>query len=157
MERSQVMETLKHLSDLNGPRLTGSPGLKQASEWSRDRLAKCGLANAHLAPWGEFGRGWSLQRFSAQITTPYALPLIAFPKAWSPSLGPSPFVSEVVHVDIKKPEDFAKFVADDLKQASAIVAAFVYQTAMRDEKLPRKPESGATPAPDVKSPAPTSQ
>jgi Zn-dependent M28 family amino/carboxypeptidase len=34
---------------------------------------------------------------------------------------------------------FDRIQADDMKQAATIMAAFVYQTAMRDEKLPRKP------------------
>ena len=57
MNRSQVMQTLSYLSDVIGPRLTASPGMKRANEWTRDQLTKWGLANAHLAPWGPFGRG----------------------------------------------------------------------------------------------------
>ncbi len=109
LNRSQVMATLAYLTDINGPRLTGSPGLLRASEWSRDKLTSWGLANAQLEPWGPFGRGWSLQRFSAQITAPQSIPLIAFPKAWSPSLGTQPLEADVVHVDIKKTEDFEKY------------------------------------------------
>ena len=106
LNRSEVMATLGHLTDIVGPRLTGSPELRRASEWARDRLMAWGLQNAALEPWGPFGRGWSLRRFSAQIVAPQAIPLIAYPKAWSPSVGPSPVEAEVVHVDIKKSEDF---------------------------------------------------
>src|SRR5438552_2934092 len=56
---SQVMETLEYLTDVIGPRLTGSPNLHRANEWTRDRLTSWGLENAHLEPWGPFGRGWS--------------------------------------------------------------------------------------------------
>src|SRR5689334_17804415 len=66
--RSQVMATLSYLSDVIGPRLTASPGMKRANEWTRDQLMKWGLQNAHLEPWGPFGRGWTLKRFSAQVT-----------------------------------------------------------------------------------------
>jgi hypothetical protein len=38
---------------------------------------------------------------------------------------------------------FDRIQADDMKQAAVIMAAFVYNTAMRDEKLPRKPMPGA--------------
>ena len=79
------MATLSYLTDVIGPRLTGSPNLKRANEWTRDTLAKWGLANAHLEAWGPFGRGWTLKRFSAQVIEPQCIPLIAFPKAWSPS------------------------------------------------------------------------
>src|SRR5688572_13812756 len=65
-KRSEVMRTLGHLTDRIGPRLTGSPGMKRANEWTRDKLAEWGLANAKLEPWGPFGRGWTLKRFSAE-------------------------------------------------------------------------------------------
>ena len=84
LKRSQVMATLSYLTDVIGPRLTGSPNMKRANEWTRDKLAAWGLANAHLEAWGPFGRGWELKRFSAQIIEPQCIPLIGFPKAWSP-------------------------------------------------------------------------
>src|SRR6188474_3876717 len=88
MNRSQVMQTLSYLSDVIGPRLTASPGMKRANEWTRDQLTKWGLQNAHLEAWGPFGRGWTLKRFSAQVSEPLDIPLIAYPKAWSPGVGP---------------------------------------------------------------------
>src|SRR5262245_42732772 len=48
LNRSQVMQTLSYLSDVIGPRLTGSPNLRRANEWTRDKLASWGLTNAHL-------------------------------------------------------------------------------------------------------------
>ncbi len=109
LNRSEVMATLSHLTDIVGPRLTGSPELRRASEWARDRFTTWGLQNAALEPWGPFGRGWSLRRFSAQIVAPQAIPLIAYPKAWSPSLGATSLETDVVLVDIKKPEDFERY------------------------------------------------
>ncbi len=108
MNRSQVMQTLSYLSDVIGPRLTASPGMKRANEWTRDQLTKWGLQNAHLAPWGPFGRGWSLKRFSAQVTEPLAIPLIAYPKAWSPGFA-SPITADVVYFDAKAEADLEKF------------------------------------------------
>src|SRR5439155_9353312 len=64
MNRSQVMETASFLMDVIGPRLTGSPNLRRANEWTRQKLESWGLVNGHLEPWGTFGRGWSLVRFS---------------------------------------------------------------------------------------------
>ena len=52
MSRSQVMQTLSYLSDVIGPRLTASPGMKRSNEWTRDQLTKWGLQNAHLEAWG---------------------------------------------------------------------------------------------------------
>ena len=108
MNRSQVMQTLSYLSDVIGPRLTASPGMKRANEWTRDQLTKWGLQNAHLEAWGPFGRGWTLKRFSAQVTEPTAIPLIAYPKAWSPGLS-SPITADVVYFDAKTEADFDKF------------------------------------------------
>lgn len=84
LNRSQVMQTLSYLTDVIGPRLTGSPQLLRANNWTRDKLTEWGLKNAHLEAWGPFGRGWSMQRFSLQIVEPQDIPLIAYPKAWSP-------------------------------------------------------------------------
>jgi hypothetical protein len=109
LNRSQVMTTLSYLTDVIGPRLTGSPELRRANDWTRDRFTAWGLTNAQAELWGTFGRGWSLKRFSAQVIAPQSIPLIAYPKAWSPGLGAQPLTAEVVHVDIKKPEDFAQF------------------------------------------------
>src|SRR3989440_1991844 len=106
--RSQVMATLSYLTDVIGPRLTGSPQLQRANEWTRDKLSSFGLVNAHTEPWGFFGRGWSLKRFSAQIIEPQAIPLIGYPKAWSPSLK-SALVAEVIHLDAKSQADLDKF------------------------------------------------
>src|SRR5437868_4796364 len=108
MNRSQVMQTLSYLSDVIGPRLTASPNAKRANEWTKDQLTKWGCYNAHLEPWGPFGRGWSLQRFSAQVVEPQCFPLIAYPKAWSPGLK-KPLTGEVVYVDAKTEADLEKY------------------------------------------------
>src|SRR5262245_26576554 len=107
-KRSQVMATLSYLTDVIGPRLTGSPNMKRANEWTRDRLAAWGLANAHLEPWGPFGRGWSLKRFSAQVIEPQCIPVIAYPKAWSPGTEGT-LSARVVYFDAKSEADFARF------------------------------------------------
>src|SRR5689334_23918087 len=108
LNHSQVMQTLSYLSDVIGPRLTASPGMKRANEWTRDQLTKWGLQNAHLEAWGPFGRGWTLKRFSAQVTEPTAIPLIAYPKAWSPGLS-APLTADVVYFDAKTEADFDKY------------------------------------------------
>jgi len=108
MEKSQVMATLSYLSDVIGPRLTGSPNLKRANEWTKDKMTEWGLQYAHLEPWGPFGRGWSLEKFSAQIVSPQNIPLIAFPKAWSPGLR-GPYTGEVVYIDANTEADLAKY------------------------------------------------
>ncbi|MFN3649994.1 MAG: M20/M25/M40 family metallo-hydrolase [Armatimonadota bacterium] len=108
LQRSQVMETLEYLTDAIGPRLTGSPGMKRANEWTRDRLSSWGLQNAKLEPWGPFGRGWSLERFSMQVTEPQAIPLIAYPKAWSPGTNGT-LKADVVYLEAKTEADLEQY------------------------------------------------
>ncbi|MEQ1922642.1 MAG: M20/M25/M40 family metallo-hydrolase [Pyrinomonadaceae bacterium] len=103
MNRSQVMKTLSYMTDVIGPRLTGSPGLKRANEWTRDQLTSYGLQNAHLESWGPFGRGWTLKRFTAMVHGPASFPLIAYPKAWSPGTN-TLFPAPVVDPKAKKPK-----------------------------------------------------
>jgi hypothetical protein len=125
IDHSQVMQTLSYLSDVIGPRLTASPGMKRANEWTRDTLASWGMQNAHLEPWGPFGRGWTLKRFSAMVDGPTAFPLIAYPKAWSPgtdTLIPAPkpgkktaspagtvYTADVVHFAATKEEELDQY------------------------------------------------
>ncbi len=108
MENSKVMDTLSWLTDVHGPRLTGSPKMKAANEWTKAKLTEWGLANAHLEAWGPFGRGWSLERFSAHALEPTYFPLNALPKAWTPSTN-GPLVGEVMLLEIKTDADFDKY------------------------------------------------
>ena len=108
LNHSQVMQTLSYLTDVIGPRLTGSPSMKQANEWTREKMTSWGLSNAHLESWGPFGRGWSLERFSAQVVSPQNIPLIAYPKAWSPGLKGN-YTGEVVYVDATDEAGLAKY------------------------------------------------
>jgi hypothetical protein len=108
LNRSQVMEIINHLTNVIGPRLTGSPGMRRANEWTRDRLTSWGLVNAKLEPWGAFGRGWVLRRFSADVVEPQTYPLNAYPKAWSPATA-GPLTAEVVYVDAKDEQGLQRF------------------------------------------------
>ena len=82
LNRSQVMDHVSWLSDVYGPRLTGSPAIMQASDWVIKKVTDWGLTNAHREPW-KFGKGWSLVRFSAHLVEPQIQPLIGFPIEWS--------------------------------------------------------------------------
>ncbi|MFZ4984746.1 MAG: M20/M25/M40 family metallo-hydrolase [Blastocatellia bacterium] len=108
MERSQVMETLSWLTDVVGHRLTGSPNMKKANEWTRTKLAEWGLVNAAVEPWGTFGRGWSFERVSAHVIEPTPFPLIAYPEAWTPGTN-GPLSAEVIQVSIQTEADLEKY------------------------------------------------
>jgi len=85
LNRSQIPALAHHLTDVIGPRLTGSPGMKRANEWTAQTFRTWGLQNVMIEPWGEFGRGWEHVSYMARITQPWAQPLIAQPAAWSGS------------------------------------------------------------------------
>jgi hypothetical protein len=108
LKRSQLMQTLSYLTEIIGPRLTGSPELKRANNWTRDKLAEWGLSNAHLEAWGPFGRAWTLRRFSAEVVEPVAFPLVAYPKAWSPGTN-GPLAGEVFYIEAKTEEELQKY------------------------------------------------
>ncbi len=83
MNHSKVMETAFYLTDVAGPRLAGSPGLRRAQNWAVNQLKSWGMANAKLEPWGKFGKGWEVQKNYAAMTLPYYHAIIAIPKAWT--------------------------------------------------------------------------
>ena len=82
-QRSQVMEVVEHLTDHIGARLTGSAQVRQASEWTRQRLASWGLANPHLEAWGPFGRDWVVERCAVSLVAPNPALLAALPRAYT--------------------------------------------------------------------------
>jgi hypothetical protein len=82
---SKVMEIASGITDFIGPRLTGSPNMQRANEWTRDKLTEFGLVKAHLEPWGPFGHGWSYESISMRLTSPDVAELWALPRAWSPA------------------------------------------------------------------------
>src|SRR4051812_3805251 len=74
-QNSKVLEHAFYLTDVYGPRLTGSPGYKAAADWAIRELTKWGLANARAEKFA-FGRGWSNVRFVAHMKEPQYAPLI---------------------------------------------------------------------------------
>lgn len=124
INRSQVMQTISYLTDVIGPRLTNSPGMSRANEWSASQLTKWGLANAHQEAWGPFGRGWSLQKFSAQIAKAEPFPLIAYPKAWSPGVKGT-LTAPVIYFNPTKDDELASY-------KGKIKGAIVLNGAMRE-------------------------
>lgn len=103
---SKVMEYAEALTDRIGPRLTGSPNMKKANEWTRDELAKMGLANAHLESY-KFGRGWTSDSCSVRMLVPDTQQLYALPMAWSPGTS-GPVRGKVVKVKLETKEDLEK-------------------------------------------------
>jgi len=106
-DHSEVMDNLEYLSDRIGARLTGTPQLKQANDWTVEMFQKYGLTNVHLEAYS-IAHAWVRGTATARIVTPTEHPLTIASAAWAPNTkgrvrGP------VVYFDAKKPEDFAKF------------------------------------------------
>ncbi len=88
-DNSRVMDTLGYLTDIYGPRLTASPGFREAADWAVKRLQSDGVEDARLEKWGPFGRSWSLKHDSLEMLEPRYSVLDAAPLAWSePTNGP---------------------------------------------------------------------
>jgi len=107
LNRSQALDHVSWLADVYGPRLQGSPAIRQAGEWVQKTLRSWNLSNVHDEKW-PFGKGWALRRFSANMTEPQAQPLIGVPRSWTPGT-PGPITAEVVRVDIHTDADFDKY------------------------------------------------
>jgi len=105
---SKVMEFATGLMDSIGERLTGSPNMKRANEWTRDQLTAMGLSNAHLESWGPFGRGWANQYVNVRMTSPDLAPLIAYAEAWTPGTN-GVIQGRCMRVTIEDKKDFEKY------------------------------------------------
>jgi len=105
---SKVMDFATGLMDSIGERLTGSPNMKRANEWTRDQLTAIGLSNSHLEPWGPFGRGWANQYVNARMTSPDIVPLVAYSKAWTPGTN-GVVTGKCIRVMIEDKKDFDKY------------------------------------------------
>ncbi|MBO0360270.1 M20/M25/M40 family metallo-hydrolase [Hymenobacter sp. BT186] len=108
LNRSKVMETAFYLTDVCGPRLAGSDGLKRAYDWTKNRLTQDGLVNAKLEPWGDFGRGWDIEKSYVAMTAPYYHTMIGAPKAWTPSTNGN-VKKQVVYVKATTEADLDKY------------------------------------------------
>jgi len=104
---SKIMEIMSYLTDVYGPRLTNSPNIKQAAEWTTGKMKEWQLANVHLEQW-PFGRGWSNERFSLQAISPRPFPLIGYAQAWTPGTN-GVVTAEAVYAPIQKEEDMEKY------------------------------------------------
>ena len=106
-DHSEVMQNLEYLSDSIGPRLTGSPQLKQANEWTAEQMKKYGLVNVHLEPW-TIAHSWTRGTASARMVSPAEHPLSIASAGWSPSTA-GVVRGPVVYFDAKSKADFDKY------------------------------------------------
>lgn len=108
LDESQAMEIAGWITDVYGPRLTGSPMLDKATDWAQKTLKEWGMENVHLESWGPFGRGWEMQHFEMHAKSPSYWPIIAYPKAWSPSTN-GEVTGEVIYLQANREEDLEAY------------------------------------------------
>jgi hypothetical protein len=115
MNRSQVVSMFDHLTNVIGPRLTGSPAFKQSVDWTLQQFKSFGLANAKLEAF-PFGAGWTLEQQTVEMVGPRFMPLIAYAEAWSPSM-PREVIATPVYIGDLANADSVKAKAASLKGA----------------------------------------
>ena len=130
LSHSHVMEYASALDDGIGPRLTGSPNLKRANEWTRDQFTAMGCSNAHLEDWGEFGMGWRQLNTWVRMTSPDFAVFIAQALPWSP--GPGRVGGPAVWIDAKDEKDLEKYKGQ-------LAGKIVFFGPMREVKPVDKP------------------
>ena len=100
---SSIREFAVQLTDVIGPRLSGGKGLHNACTWAKETLEGYNLSNAQLEPWGNFGKGWEMEKFYIAMKQPYYQPLVAVPQAWTGGTNGLQ-VADVVLVDASSEE-----------------------------------------------------
>jgi Peptidase family M28 len=108
LNNSQIEKIAFEIIDKSGPRLTNSKGYERAANYAVKQLTDWGLENAATEPWGEFGRGWEMNKSYIAMTKPYYMPFIAVPKAWTESTN-GQINGKVVFLDIEAEEDFVNY------------------------------------------------
>lgn len=107
-QNSKAMDTVGYLTDVFGHRLTHSTNLKKAKTWMMSKMTEFGLQNVKAEPWGKWGQGWDLERFSVEMTAPTYERLNAHPLAWTPSTN-GVVSGEPTLVTIRSAADFDKY------------------------------------------------
>jgi carboxypeptidase Q len=107
LNRSEVMQNLQHLSDVIGPRLSGSPAMRRANEWTGERFRSYGLSVA-LEPY-TFGVTWERGSASLHLTAPFSRALDAHSWAWTEGTGGKTLSGPVVLADLTTPESLAVY------------------------------------------------
>src|SRR5215475_1997912 len=131
LEHSHVMEYASALTDGIGPRLTGSPNLKKANEWTRDQFTAMGCTNAHLEDWGEFGMGWRQLNTWVRMSSPDTAVFIAQALPWSPP-SKGPVSGAAIWINAKDEKDLEQY-------KGKLAGKVIFFGEMRDVKPVDKP------------------
>jgi carboxypeptidase Q len=106
-KRSELMANLEYLCDMIGPRLTGSPGLTKANQWTRDKFKHYGLANPHLESW-TIEKAWTRGEAKGHVVVPVEQRLLLESAGWGPSTK-GPQCGPVVHVKAQSADELSPY------------------------------------------------
>ena len=148
--RSRAMETHWWLSEVYGPRATGTPAYTQGADWVMKKFAEWGLKNIHTERF-PFGQGWTIERFSIHLLAPQTAALVGQPRWNSPSTN-GPVAADVVHVQAATEGDLAKYKGQ--LQGKIVVSQAVRPVRMLDGRVVLQ-MTDADWAEAMKLPAPT--
>src|SRR5215471_17272237 len=116
---SQVMDVASWLTDVHGPRLTGSAATQKAGEWAVAKLKEWGLTNVALEPWADkanqFAYGWTNEKFYMQAVSPQAFPIAGTPTAWTPGTNGLVRGEAILVTEQTKDELEAKYAGGKLR------------------------------------------
>ena len=107
MNHSEVMQNLQHLSDVIGPRLSGSPAMRRANEWTASHFQAYGLSTK-LEPY-EFGVTWQRGDATLRLLQPFSRAITAHSWAWTEGTGGKGVAGPVVLTDLSTPESLAVY------------------------------------------------
>jgi len=128
---SEVMATAQHLSDVIGPRMTNSPAMREAEQWTQDKFRDWGLVNVHKEGF-DFGRGWWIEKSSVRMVAPRPVQLTAIPIAWTPATN-GPVTAPVIVAPIRSAGDFGQWKG---KLAGKIVLVSAPGTGSEPKEAP---------------------
>lgn len=121
LTRSRVAQDLEYLTDVIGPRLTGSPAMRRANDWVAAKLREYGADSVALEPW-PFGVGWQRGPLTVRTLLPHERWIAAASWAWSPGTSGAT-AGDVVHVDATTPAEFQRTFAGKLRGKWVMLAA----------------------------------
>ncbi len=127
---SQIMDTMFYLCDVNGPRITGSPGYQKAADYIKKRLGEHGVTDVKFEEF-EFGRGWQHSKYTGHMIEPAYSEVIGFPLAWTPGTN-GPARGEVIYAPLRTQADLDKW-------KGKLQGKIVFTDPPRTLELPDKP------------------
>ncbi len=139
LRRPQVMDHISWLSDIYGPRVTGTPAIEQAGHWTMEKLREWGLSAVHeewIASMRDLGVTTMGPR-SVSGTDHVSFDAIGLP-GFQFIQDRLEYNSRTHHSNIDVVDRVQR---DDVVQMAVVAEIFAYNTAMRDEVLPRKPRA----------------